>query len=189
MLRRHKDRPPLCEMKILEIGCGGGTWLRDFIQWGVRPENLTGIDIRPDCIAAAKQLCPPAVQLFQGNAACLSLPDSCMDMVLQSTVFSSILDFEIRRQTAKEMLRVLKPRGIILWSDFFVNNPWNPDVRGVKKHEIKSLFPDCDVKLRRVCLAPPIGRVVARWSSALYRLLDMLPFLQTHYLGIIQRSK
>jgi hypothetical protein len=34
------------------------------------------------------------------------------------------------------MVRVLKPEGLILWYYYHVNNPSNPDVRGVKCREI-----------------------------------------------------
>ncbi len=38
------------------------------------------------------------------------------------------------------MLRVLKPNGIILWYDYFISKPTNPDVKGVGKREIKRLL-------------------------------------------------
>ena len=50
----------------------------------------------------------------------------------QATVFSSTLDRRMRQNIAREMLRVLKPEGIVLWYDYHVNNSRNPDVRGVK---------------------------------------------------------
>ena len=31
---------PLFARRILEIGCGNGHWLRQFIQWGARPEKI-----------------------------------------------------------------------------------------------------------------------------------------------------
>jgi len=37
------------------------------------------------------------------------------------------------KKIASEMLRVLKVDGITVWYDFHMNNPQNPDVRGVKK--------------------------------------------------------
>src|SRR6476660_9718873 len=32
-------------LKILEVGCGTGEWLRNFIRWGAQPENLLGVDL------------------------------------------------------------------------------------------------------------------------------------------------
>jgi hypothetical protein len=29
-------------------------------------------------------------------------------------------------------MRVLKPNKLVLWYDYYVNNPWNSDVRDVK---------------------------------------------------------
>jgi len=59
-----------------------------------------------------------------------------VEKIHQFTVFTSILDISMKQSIAGEMLRVLKPDGIILWYDYYRNNPMNPDVRGVKKREI-----------------------------------------------------
>src|SRR5579863_3242886 len=47
LLARHA-KASLDEMKILEVGCGTGFWLREFIKWGARPENIAGWDLLPD---------------------------------------------------------------------------------------------------------------------------------------------
>ena len=44
--------------KILDVGCGAGAWLRDFIRWGARLENLAGVDLLPERIAEARRLFP-----------------------------------------------------------------------------------------------------------------------------------
>jgi hypothetical protein len=75
-------------------------------------------------------------------------------MIVQSTVFSSILDSDMKRKVASEMVRVLKPDGLIIWYDCFVSNPRNKDVKGITKNEIHQLFPGCQIDLRRVTLAP-----------------------------------
>jgi len=87
------------------------------------------------------------------------------------------------------MLRVLKPDGLIVWYDFHVNNPKNRDVRGVKKQEIRELFPACQIELRRATLAPPIARTLASYSWLLCYLLERIPLLCTHYLGAIRKAQ
>ena len=84
-------------------------------------------------------------------------------------------------------MRVLRDKGLILWYDFHINNPRNPDVRGVGKREINRLFPNCKVSLQRLTLAPPIGRRVAPISTSLYKALSLIKPLCTHYLGIITK--
>jgi ubiquinone/menaquinone biosynthesis C-methylase UbiE len=187
LLERHGLRP-LCEKKILEIGCGAGFWLRAFVQWGATPENLVGIDLLPDRIAVARRTCPSGVTLHCGNAAALPFTDASFDVVLQSTVFSSVLDEGVKQQIAGEMLRVLKGDGAIVWYDFFVNNPRNPDVRGVGKSEIRRLFAGCNATFGRVTLAPPLARRLAPYSWLVCYLLGQLRVLNTHYLALIRRK-
>ena len=177
----------LAQIKILEIGCGEGLWPREFVNWGAKPENLWGIDLLPDRINRARGLCPSGVTLECRDASRLEFAEKQFDLVLQSTVFTSIIDPEVKRRVALEILRVLRPGGLIIWYDFHVDNPRNPDVRGVGKSEIRRLFPNCTVSLQKLTLAPPIGRRVAPISTSLYRALSHIKPLCTHYLGIIAK--
>lgn len=175
------------DKRILEIGCGQGGWLRDLIQWGVKPENLTGIELLPERADEAKRLCPAGVHVLCGSAGQLSFPADSFDIVLQSTVFTSIQDQELKRQVAAEMMRVLHPDGLILWYDFRVNSPRNPDVTGVGKAEILRLFPGHQVDLFSITLAPPLVRRLAPWTWLGCHLLGKVPWFRTHYLGMIRK--
>ena len=187
LLKRH-GLAPLQTQKILDVGCGTGAQMRMFMQWGARPEQLTGIDLLVDHLVAARQVCPAAVRLVGGNAAALAFPDATFDLVVQFTVFTSVLDAVMKHQIAAEMLRVVKDEGVIVWYDFHVNNPWNPDVRGIKKREIAELFPGCRITLQRLTLVPPLARLFASYSWLACYVLGKIPWLCTHYLGLIAKE-
>jgi len=178
----------LHDKKILEIGCGQGHLLREFIKWGACPANVTGIDLLPDRVDQAKEFCPREVHIACGNAASLTFGNGCFDCVLQFTVFTSVFDLTMKQQMAREMIRVLKNDGLILWYDYHVDNPWNRDVRGIRKREIAELFPECRIELRRVTLIPQLARLLAPWSWLVCYALERLLILNTHYLGVIRKS-
>jgi len=186
-LLKKKNLAPLESKTVLEVGCGTGYWLRQFINWGVRPRNIQGIDLLADRVDEARRLCPENVRVDCGSATNLKYGDSTFDLVLQSTVFSSVLDRSVRQQIASEMLRVVKADGAIIWYDFQVNNPRNPDVLGVKKQEIIQLFPNCRIDLLRITLAPPLVRKLALVSWLACVLLERVTVLNTHYLGVIRK--
>jgi len=185
-LRQH-DRASLAGSRLLEVGCGAGHWLREFIKWGVNPQDTTGVDLRPDVLTAAARLCPEGVTLRCSNGSVLDFPDESFDLVLQSLVFTSVLDPTMKQQMAREMVRVLKKNGLIIWYDFHVDNPWNPNVRGVRKAEVMRLFPDCDCTFDRVSLALPLAKRLAPWSWLLCYVLDRLRLFNTHYLALIHK--
>jgi len=177
--------PPLQECRILEVGCGSGGWLTDFADWGAKRENLSGIDLSELRVATARARIPGA-DLRPGDASALPWNDATFDLIVQSTVFTSILDGEMRRAVAAEMARVLRPGGAILWYDFFRNNPRNRNVRAVSAREVRALFPAFSMRAERITLAPPLARwIVPRtWVGAL--LLEKLTVLNTHLLVVLR---
>jgi len=177
----------LATKAILDIGCGSGYWLRELLKFGARPEKLAGIDLLSWRVNDAKCLSPASVRLDCCNAEKLGFSESSFDVVLQFTVFSSILDPHMKRKVASEMLRVLKKDGLIIWYDFFVKDPRNSDVRAITKNEIHQLFPGCQIDLRRITVAPPLVRSIAPYSWLLCCVLERIKVFDTHYLGTIRK--
>ena len=111
----------------------------------------------------------------------IPFPDSGIDLVSAHTVFSSILDGPHRKALADEIARVLKPNGKVLIYDYRISDPRNPDTVGIRKSEIKRLFPERSIQVRSLTLVPPISRRVAPVSPLLAHVLECLcPFLRTH---------
>jgi SAM-dependent methyltransferase len=181
--------PDLTKTRALDVGCGSGQWLRRFLDWGVPPEGLHGVDVQPTRLAAARAALPAAADLRPGDAQQLPWPDGCFDLVSQFVVFSSVPDPSVRETLAREMARVTAPGGVILWYDFHVDNPRNPDVKGVGRSEIARLFPGFTPHLRRVTLAPPLARALLPRGRAVYELLRLLPALRTHWAGVLVRRE
>jgi SAM-dependent methyltransferase len=173
----------LGERRIVEVGCGAGGNLLELLRLGARPEHLTGLELLPDRYEQARHSLPAATALHPGDARQAPIAPASVDLVLQATVFSSLLDDGLQADLAAAMWRWLKPGGAVLWYDFAINNPGNPDVRGVPLARVRELFPQAEpLHLRRVTLAPPIARRVCRLHPALYHLFNALPLLRTHRL-------
>ena len=177
----------LADKRLLEMGCGSGGNLLEMLRLGFAPEHLSGAELLPERLEAARRSLPPAVTLWVGDAAQLPLPEGQADVVLLSTVFSSLLDDAFQQQLAQAVWRAVKPGGGVLWYDFTVDNPRNPDVRGVRVARIAQLFPQGRVQAQRLTLAPPLGRTAARLHPALWTLLNALPVLRTHVLAWVQK--
>ena len=181
-LLRQQGLTDLARLRVLEVGCGAGGNLLDLLRLGFAPEHLAGADLLPERLAQARQVLPQAVTLWAGDASALAIAPASQHIVLQSTVFSSLLDDAFQQRLADAMWRWVTPGGGVLWYDFTVDNPRNRDVRGVPLARVRSLFPQASVTARRVTLAPPIARAVCRLSPALYPLFNALPLLRTHAL-------
>lgn len=182
---RHHGFDSFNGRRVLEVGCGTGQWLRQLVQWGARPEDIAGVELLPERAASARALCPQGVRIDCGSATELRFPDASFDVVIQITLFTSVLDAESRARIAGEMRRVLRPGGLVAWYDFRVNSPRNPDVRGITRRELRQLFPGWHVRARSLTLIPPLARTIAPRSPLLCELLAGVPFLCTHTLASI----
>jgi SAM-dependent methyltransferase len=172
-------------LRVLEVGCGSGMNLLRFLTWGVEPENIVGADLLPDRCAAARHHLPAAVTVLEGDASAMTF-DQPFDIVLQSTTLSSILAPDLRRRMAAAMWDATVSGGAVLSYDFAVDNPRNSDVSKVTVRQLRELFPQGRMTVRRVTLAPPIGRRVGRWPAA-YKVLAKVPPLLSHRLVTIEK--
>ena len=173
------------KVNLLEAGCGNGQWLAEFQTFGFMPENLAGIELDGKRAEFAKRRIQGA-DIRHGNADGLPWENDSFDIVFQSTVFTSVKDPGTRKKMASEMKRVCKKTGFILWYDFIYDSPKNPDVSGVGKKEVASLFAPWECEFRKITLAPPLARAIAPYSSLTAEILETLfPLLRTHIIAKI----
>lgn len=173
--------------KILEVGCGSGGVLRDYQTLGADPKSLYGIDVLQDRLIEAN------AKVHGSGLACsdaqnLPFPNSTFDIALQYTAFSSILDSDVKKNMANEVVRVLQPRGYLIWYDFWLN-PTNPQTKGINLAEIRELFPGCQISWKKITLAPPITRKLIPFSWILGQILETFTVLNTHYLVLIRKPR
>lgn len=178
---------PLRNVRALDLGCGGGWWLRQMLRWGAHPTLLAGVDALREAAAATASI-HPGIACVQAGGDALPFAAGTFDLVSQFTVFSSILDAGVRRRAAAELRRVLRPGGLILWYDFTLN-PFNPDTHPIGRRELAALFPGCRIEARRVTLAPPLARLLAPRAWQIAELLEGLPLLRTHLLAVIRDDR
>jgi len=177
----------LAQRRAAEVGCGAGGNLLELLRLGFAPENLCGAELLGDRYDQARHVLPEAVRLWQGDASQWALAPASQDLVLQSTVFSSLLDEAFRQRLAAAMWSWVAPGGGVLWYDFTVDNPRNRDVRGVPLQRIRELFPQARMRHWRVTLAPPLARKACAIHPMLYPVLNTLPLLRTHVLAWLEK--
>ncbi len=181
---KQNDLTDLHRYQILEMGCGGGGVLTEYLGFGALPKNLYGVDLLFDRLLHAKRGLPGS-NFANANGQHLPFPSGVFDLVLQYTAFSSILDSDLRQEISRDILRVLQPNGMILWYDFWIN-PTNPNTRGIRPPEIRRLFSNCRFEFQRITLAPPIVRKLSSLSWGLCLFLENLKIFNTHYLVAIR---
>lgn len=183
-LLRRNGFLPLEGRRVLDVGSGSGKLLVRMSLLGARPEDLAGVDLLEHEVERARTLAPQ-IDFRVGDATELPFEDASFDLVTTFTTFSSMRADETRKAAAAEIRRVLRPRGGVLWYDFWVN-PRNPEVQALGMKDIEGLFPGAEIDAKRVTLAPPIARRVARVSWLACSFLDAFPFLRTHWLALIR---
>ena len=179
---REDLRGDVRNLRLVELGCGTGANLADFLRLGFEPENLCGIDLIDRRIVEARRRLPPAVRLLSGDAAELDFGEASFDVVFQSMMCTSILDDGMLSRVVARMWQMAAPGGGVLWYDFCYDNPRNPDVRGIPLRRVRALFPTRIHRIHRLTLAPPLSRIVTRVHPVLYPVFNCLPFLRTHVL-------
>ena len=185
LLRRHGIET-LAGLRILEVGCGGGSLLRTLLHYGADGDRLIGIDIASATVAGAGAALP-GTPLAVANAAALPYRNESFDAAFAFTSLTSMLDQREREQAAAEALRVLRAGGLLVVYDFWVN-PLNRTTRSLRPNELRALFAGSRVEVERVTLAPPIVRALGG-RPGLCRRLERLPWLRSHLLAAVIKER
>jgi SAM-dependent methyltransferase len=102
--------------RILDVGCGSGFWLRIFLEFQARSEDLIGIDASGERLglALAKNR---SIVLVQTDGVTIPFQDASFDLATQFVAFSSMPSAALRIRVAEEISRVVKPGGYVFWWD------------------------------------------------------------------------
>ncbi|MGV8169304.1 MAG: class I SAM-dependent methyltransferase [Candidatus Nanoarchaeia archaeon] len=95
--------------KVLDIGCGPGIHLKEYIRRGAEGY---GIDISEEMIALAKKHCPKG-NFTTGNIRKLKFADHSFDIITSSLALDHVPNLD---EAASEIKRVLKKEGLFIFS-------------------------------------------------------------------------
>ena len=167
--------------QVLDIGCGNGDGLVNYLRLGLKPMNLFGIDILEERIREAEEKYPNAHWIC-GDARNMDFLDEEFDLVFESTMFVQIVDHDLSREIAEEMIRVVRMGGYIILTDWRYSYPMRSEYNGLSQKRIIQLFrvgtttEVCSIS--NGALVPPVGRFLsARCPQIYFVICRVFPFL------------
>jgi demethylmenaquinone methyltransferase/2-methoxy-6-polyprenyl-1,4-benzoquinol methylase len=95
-------------MHVIDVGTGTGLVAREAARIVGQPQLVVGVDPSPGMRENA--LLPPGLELLEGTAEAIPLPDGHADFVSMGYALRHIGDFEV---AAREFFRVLRPGGTV----------------------------------------------------------------------------
>jgi ubiquinone/menaquinone biosynthesis C-methylase UbiE len=104
--------------EVLDVGCGTGT-LAVAAARAAPDVRVTGLDADPSILARARKKAAAAgleIGFDEGMSIALPYGDASFDLVLSTLLFHHLPD-DAKRQTAAELVRVLRPGGRLVVGD------------------------------------------------------------------------
>jgi len=128
VVRAMEIHPPTHDMRVLDVGCGTGSWLVSYQEANCQ---VCGIDSSRSMAGVARQKVAGSGGVVVGDAVAIPFVDGSFDLVIASLLLHE-LEPEDRSAVVEEMKRVLKPDGRMLLADFASGR-----VRGFRGHFTK----------------------------------------------------
>jgi SAM-dependent methyltransferase len=166
--------------RILDLGCGGGWWLRQLIEVGVEPGRLHGVDLLAERVETARAVAAGA-DIRRADARDLPFDDRSFELAFAFTVLSSLLDRGAVQIALAEASRVLTPGGLLLCYEPRLPNPLNPETRRISLRELRSVLPG-EPKVTPLTVLPALARRLGSRTDRLYPPLARLRPLLSHRL-------
>ncbi len=153
--------------RVLDVGCGTGRLLLDYLADGV---DIEGVDNSPEMLDICREKADaiglkPTVYLQ--SMADLELPHRYRVIIVPSSSFQLVIEMGDARQTMENFFRHLVPGGLLIMPFMFLWQEGAPlDTGWVKDGEKKH---------------PQDGFVIQRWSRAWYNLEKQLEHTGTRF--------
>jgi ubiquinone/menaquinone biosynthesis C-methylase UbiE len=166
---------------VVDLGSGSSRLAGIAHDAGIQCDWL-GLDIDETAVAESSRTYPWA-RFVVASADRIPLPDASVDVMLASVLFSSLPSHDFERDVARDIGRVLRPGGWLIWFDLRIDNPSNPAVHGISRRRLEALFPGWEPEVESSTLLPPIARRLGRTTPFLYPMLVAVPLLRSHLIG------
>lgn len=109
-LSRMASLHPLTGRRLLDVGCGNGTYT---MRMASGFEHTVAVDIEPDRLGDFRRVCTdPSIEILQVSGAATSLPSGSFTVVTAIETFEHL--GEHLGPTVAEIHRLLEPRGVLL---------------------------------------------------------------------------
>jgi len=102
-------------LKILEVGCGGGRWTRFMAEITANPTNIKGTDLSSERITVAKWM-NPAIKYEVADVVETTIQEK-FDVIMAWDVFMHLKSEEQIRKALKNIHQALTERGVFIFFD------------------------------------------------------------------------
>jgi 2-polyprenyl-3-methyl-5-hydroxy-6-metoxy-1,4-benzoquinol methylase len=189
----------------LDAGCGQGWYVERMCDLGF---EVDGIDASPGQVALAAKNIAPRGRIRVGSV--LSVPDSSdsYDFIYTINVLHHLMSVEEQRRAFAELMRVLKPGGLLFVHEINTRNilfrfymgyvfpSLNCIDEGIERwllpHRMAAYTDAPLVDLRYFTFLPEFSpRALVRMLAPLERLLESSPFrpYSAHYMAVLQKPR
>ena len=126
----HLIAPIDASATVVDIGCGAGMDLLLAARRVGGTGKAIGVDMTPDmrdrARSAAAALGLRHVEVIEGDATSLPLPDASTDVVISNGVLNLVPE---KDKAFREIVRILRPGGRLQLADIVVEAPLSEDIR------------------------------------------------------------
>jgi 2-polyprenyl-6-hydroxyphenyl methylase/3-demethylubiquinone-9 3-methyltransferase len=154
---------------VIELGCGYGRVLSALVQ---KTDHVIGIDTSLDSLLLAKGLIGPSQKcgLLRMDAAHLAFSDQMFDVVI--CIQNGLSAFHVDpKDIIKESIRVIKPKGIVLFSSYS-EKIWNDRLHWFQLQSEAGFIGELDyTKTRNGVIVCKDGFTATTISKEQFRLL------------------
>ncbi len=178
--------------RVLDVGCGGGGNFYQLLRLGYEASNISGIDILPDRLEAARKDYPN-ICFVLSDASRMEFPDASFDLLSEFTMFATLPDDALAAEIAREMIRVCKDDGYLLLVDWRTPKLGDSNYKALTRKRLRTLFGVGRgtrlIGVYRGALIPPVGRFLSKYLPSTYFLIAaVFPFLVGQVAYLLQKS-